>query len=140
MNENQRIELTDSPLEILMKLAEGNPGAATAMMKMMEEAPAIDPQAWAGSLQPLLALDSIGIYGPHIWGLWKDVCDRSVLKSETLFRGVQLGLLRSDDVLRAARMGRHSFDFDALLASIQAQVSEFGRASMPVESSLPTPV
>jgi len=37
----------------------------------------IDPDSNFGGLGPLLLLDTLSIYGPRIWQLYKDVCARS---------------------------------------------------------------
>lgn len=43
-----RIELTDSAMDVFMKMSDGNPGAISAMMDIHQNAEAIDPQAMMG--------------------------------------------------------------------------------------------
>jgi hypothetical protein len=126
MNNNQRITLEDNLFSALAKLAEGNPGALTAMMKMSQESPAIDPDAAFGPFAPLFSLDTMGLYGSHIWNLWK-VCQHSTLNISILFRQVQMGLMSESKVTAAAHSGKAEFDFPALLAQLQELIPAFGR-------------
>lgn len=87
-----KIELTDSMMDILGKMAEGNPGAIMAMMGIIKEHDAIDPQAALGALGALLMLDDMGIYGWHIAVLFSDTAGKSVRKFLLLMRAVQLGI------------------------------------------------
>lgn len=129
MQHQERIQLTDTAMTAAIKLADGNPGAITAIMKMMESAPSIDPDSAFGPLGPLFSLDSMGIYGSRIWVLWKDVCGGNALRVETLFRAAQLGIISDQQVSNAASTGRAGFDFSDLLLSVQEQLPAFGRAN-----------
>jgi hypothetical protein len=129
-NHSERIDLTDSAMTAAIKLAEGNPGAISAICKMMQEAPAIDPDSAWREFGPLIALDSAGIYGSHIWLLWKDVCGQSAVNAETLFRASQLGIISQSAVHAASRDGQHSFDFAELLASVRKQLPNFAASAV----------
>lgn len=89
----ERIELTDTLMTATIKLAEGNPGALTTLVKLIESAPSIDPQSIFGPLAPLIALDIHGIYGSDIYILFNDKCDRDARKTILLLRAVQLGIM-----------------------------------------------
>lgn len=43
-----RLELSDTGMDVIIKMADGNPGAITAMMAIMEKHDEIDPQAVMG--------------------------------------------------------------------------------------------
>ena len=60
---HERITLEDTPMSILQKLSEGNPGAVTALCELMKESPEVDPESALGSLAPALSLDTHAIYG-----------------------------------------------------------------------------
>lgn len=126
-----RIELTDTPMDMFIKLADGNPGALTAMMTLCEKAEGIDPDAAFGSLTPLLALDTHGIYGSRIWVLWKDVCDMDPIKVMTLLRAVQLGDMSEFELTRATD-GR-AFDFQAINDKVREFIPAF--AAMKTHAS-----
>ena len=59
----ERIELTDSFLDMVMKMSEGNPGAVTALMELFTKYEAIDPESAFGGISPILSFDTHGIYG-----------------------------------------------------------------------------
>ena len=87
-----RLELTDNAMSSMVKMAEGNPGAAMAITEIMANAEKIDPQAFAGGIGVLLSLDGYGIYGTDIYVLYSDKCDRNVRRMLMLLRATQLGL------------------------------------------------
>ena len=122
MNDNQRIELTDSFLDALMKVSEGNLGAVTALSAMAKEFLLIDPDAAFGPLTPLFDCDVWGIYGSDIWRLWK-ACDASSLNAAALFRAVQLGL--EDERVIYDTVRGDAPDFSALIAKVRAELPEF---------------
>lgn len=78
--------------DIVVELCDGNPGALTVMMQMIENNAQIDPDDAFGSLGALLSLDSEGIYGTDIWVLYKDVCGEDLIKTLAFLRASQLGL------------------------------------------------
>ena len=86
-----RIELNDTVTDMMIKMSDGNPGAVTVMMQMLQEAENIDPQAIMGGVGAVLALDTHEIYGSNIWILYKDVCGGDLRKMIMLMRATQLG-------------------------------------------------
>jgi hypothetical protein len=86
-----RITLSDTGMDVLTKMAEGNPGALTAMMEILEKHDQIDPQAMMGGLGAILILDTWDIYGSSIYVLFSDKCNRDVRKMLMLMRATQLG-------------------------------------------------
>lgn len=128
-NHNQRIQLTDSFLDIAMKLSEGNPGALSVIMKLMEETPRVDPDAAFGPYAGLLSLDTGGIYGPRIWMFYKDVAGSDMVRMIGLQRAVQLGLLNDND-LDAAIDGRKPMtaeEVNGWIAKVREQLPAFGQ-------------
>lgn len=86
-----RIELTDNAMSAMFKMAGGNPGALTAMMKILAEHESIDPQAFMGGLGAIMLLDTWGIYGSDIAVLFSDKCQCNVRTMLMLMRATQLG-------------------------------------------------
>jgi hypothetical protein len=99
MNQNTRVKLNDTFVEIVVKLAEGNPGAITVMAQLAKVNEEVDPLSFMGPYGPILALDSHGIYGPHIWILYKEICGESIPRTIAILRAVQLGFLKEQDLL-----------------------------------------
>lgn len=90
-----RIDLTDTGMDVLVKMSEGNPGALQALMDIMAKHDSIDPQAAMGGLGAVMLLDTWKIYGSGIYILYNDKCGRDVRKMLMLLRAVQMGMLRS---------------------------------------------
>lgn len=88
-----RLELNDTQLDAFVKMAEGNPGALTALMDVFHKAGVIDPQAAFGGFGVLLSLDTHEIYGSSIYILWSDKCGRDARSFVLLLRAVQLGFM-----------------------------------------------
>lgn len=135
MSTTTRIELTDTILTSITKLAEGNPGALTACVDIMKLAAQIDPDNAFGSLGVLLDLDQHGIYGSRIWELYDRVCDRDMVKLVTLFRAYQLGQLagiEASAINRAIDEGA-VLDHDAALAAVRERLPNFARPTPPAD-------
>ena len=101
MNTDSRIKLTDTAFSAMMKLADGNPGAATAMTGLMSQGEKIDPDGFMGGVGNLLSLDSHGIYGTDIYVLWSDICNKNNAHMIAILRAVQLGYFK-ESVLQDA--------------------------------------
>ena len=86
-----RITLKDDALSMMVKMAEGNPGAITAMAEIIKHHNDIDPQSMLGGLGEIMMLDEYGIYGTDIYILWNDKCGRDVRLVCVIMRAVQLG-------------------------------------------------
>ena len=97
-----RITLDDSMQSALIKMADGNPGAAVAMMEIMEKHDAIDPQAMMGGIGAIMMLDTWEIYGTDIYVLFNDKCGRDVRRFLMLNRATQLGLFSNVKLKRMA--------------------------------------
>src|SRR5712672_2980276 len=64
------IQLGDDPISSLLSLAQGNPGAATVLGKLLQDG----PQGY----MDILHLDDMGMKGPQIWVAWKDYCKQDL--------------------------------------------------------------
>ena len=96
-----KIDLNDSMLDVMTKMSEGNPGALTVCLNILEHGHKIDPDNAMGGLGVILSLDSLGLYGSKIWMLFKDVCGSELPKMIGVLRGHQLGYLNDAQVRRA---------------------------------------
>ncbi len=133
-NKNTRIVLDDTGMDATMKLAEGNPGAVTAVCEMAMKVSGIDPDDAFGPFGPILALDSLGIYGPRIWMFYKDVCGQDVTKCLALLRGVQLGFLDDAKLDHVIDHRGEGIDIDDILKKVKIRLPRFAS-----EGKLPHP-
>lgn len=122
---HERIDLTDTMMSALMKLAEGNPGALTAIAEMIKTSPIVDPLAAFGSFGPLLSLDSHGIYGSRIWMLYSDVCQRNAVDALMLLRCVQMGILHENRLSHAIDRRGDGIDLSALRIALKEELPSF---------------
>jgi len=130
-NHNQRIQLSDTSMTAAIKLAEGNPGAVTAIMELMHKGADIDPDAAFGGMAGLFSLDTGGIYGPRIWQFYSDLCKRDCVRMIGLQRAVQLGML-DDRFLDAAIDGTKPMSLDEIdgyVAKVRERLPNFGRVT-----------
>lgn len=75
-----KIVLEDTTQSAIIKMAEGNPGALTAMIGLLQ----LDHKdAPGGGLVAILHLDDEGIYGSRIWMGFKDYCGQDAAKFYT---------------------------------------------------------
>lgn len=128
MNASPRISFTDSMLDAVIKVSEGNLGAATACIELSKCAAAIDPDSAFGLSAPVIAFDAHGIYGSSIWILYKDICHKDPVKVIGLLRAVQLGII-SDTVLIAAINWQRQLppeEIDRLIALVRERLPRFG--------------
>lgn len=127
-----KINFSDSTMNIVVKMSEGNPGAMNAIMQMLSpEAKEIDPDAAMGGLMKILSLDTLGIYGTDIYILHNDICDRSMIKMFAVLRAHQLGYL-SSSVLKEAchrqdRTGKTLIDVEELYKKVIEYLPNFKR-------------
>lgn len=132
-----KITLADTLMDIFMKLSEGNPGALTVLMELYKHGAEIDPDA-GDPILLMLNLDSLNLYGPNIWVLFKDVCGENLTKFIACLRGWQLGHITHGelhDVIQACmdqrvsctKEARPKFDVDAVYASVKAELPNFNK-------------
>ena len=131
MKNEERIKLTDSTMEVVMKMSEGNPGAMNVIMQLLMEPNTIDPDNVLGGLGVILTLDSIGIYGTDIYVLHSDLCGRSLPKMLAVLRATQLGLF-SRDILKDAchrqdYSGRKLVPVDELYLKVKEELPNFDK-------------
>ena len=126
-NSQERIKLEDSTLDVFTKLSEGNPGALTVLMSVLENAPIVDPQAFGGGVITLLAFDTHGIYGSRIWMLYKDVCGQDIPNVIAVLRAMQLGFVRESEVDHAIDNRGAGLDVPDLLKQVMERLPEFNK-------------
>jgi len=135
MQNETRIAPTDSARTAITKLCEGNPGGLRVLCELFKASPVVDPKAMGGSgFAPLLILDTMGIYGSHIWLLYKDICGQNITRMLTILRAKQLGFIGEDEILTAIGLadgpgqGHQGFlDQENLLEKVREKLPEFAK-------------
>ena len=125
---NERIKLTDSTMDVVVKMSEGNPGAMNVIMQMLT-ANNIDPDNAMGGLGALLLMDTYGIYGTDIYILNNDICDRDLAKTLAVLRATQMGMFDSnilkDACHRQDRSGKQLVPVEDLYLKVKERLPNF---------------
>lgn len=120
--------LLDKPLvQCVLDMSEGNPGAITALVTVLEVGSAVDPDNVFGGFSALMTFDTAGIYGSDIWILYKDVCNQSATRLIALARSAQLGFCSYQE-LRSFVQASFSVDqarIDELIAAVRERLPKF---------------
>jgi len=122
---NTRISMDLSPMDIFIKMSDGNPGGLSALLQMYEHGALIDPMDFMGEFGAMFALDSHGIYGSRIWMLYKDVCDENIGKTIAILRATQLGFLSDSDLDTGIDNYGAGIDVNSLVAQVEARLPNF---------------
>lgn len=132
----QRIKLTDSAQEIIVKMSNGNPGAMTALVTLLKENEKIDPDNMMGSFGTILLLDAYGIYGTDIYVLYSDICGRSTAKMIAVLKATQSGLFSQTTLTDAAHRqdysGRDMVPVDKLYSQIKEAHPNFDKEELSI--------
>lgn len=106
-----KLGLTDSLQDIIIKLSEGNPGAMSfifEIIKYQENNP-------IKLVEEFLTIDSMHLYGSHLYMLWNDCCNRDVEKSLKIIKGYRLGNIKDSDIKERIINVSYGISFDDLL-------------------------
>ena len=123
----ERITLEDTPKTAIIKLAEGNPGALTVMLSILEKCEAIDPDAAFGFMAYIFGLDLSAIYGSRIWMFYKDACKQDLVSMLAVLRAVQLGKLPEATMNYAIDNYGEGLDLPNILKTVQEQLPDFSK-------------
>ena len=125
MKNNSRVMLSDSIMDVCLKLSEGSPGAITVLGETLKQAAFIDPDA-AMPLLHVLDFDTLGIYGSRIWMLYKDVCKQDMVSMLAVLRAWQLGILHETVVHHAIDNMGEGINVPDIVDKVKAELPNFG--------------
>ena len=120
-----RIKLADTGMDVVMKLSEGNPGALSVCMQVLEKGSKIDLDS-ASPIITLLTFDDLGIYGSRIWMLYKDVCHEDLTNMLGVLRGHQLGYVTEWQLNHAIDHRGNGLDVESVLSQVKEFLPNFG--------------
>jgi hypothetical protein len=128
---NNKITLTDTFIDIVMKMSNGNPGAITVISQLFKEESKIDPDSALAPFGTILSLDAMGIYADKIWILYKNVCSSNIIRLVALIRANQLGFISNETIEDAIKpenvLKPNSIDTIYLLQKVQKQLPNFAK-------------
>jgi hypothetical protein len=117
-----RLNLDDTIETLVTKMSDGNPGAIQVCIEILAKSSKIDPQGIP--LAGIMYLDSMGIYGPNIWMLFKDVCRENIALMIAVLRSYQLGFITECN-LKDAIVGNCKIDVDLLYTKVKEKIVNF---------------
>jgi hypothetical protein len=120
-----RIQSHMTVFDAIVAMADGNPGALRVMTEILKAGGTIDPDAVDGFIH-LLNLDTLRIYGPKIWMLYKDVCGEDLAKTIAVLRAVQLGFVDAATAHNAIENRGRGLDLPTLVSKVLDRLPDFG--------------
>jgi len=130
-----RIELQDAMSSMVYKMSEGNIGAVNVIVECLQVGGSVDPQSTFKGLAPVLDMDTLGIYGPRIWMLYKDVCGEDLRAMIAVLRAWQLGFAPAAMINHAIDNYGEGIDVPALVARVEERLPEFQRAEKKTDAA-----
>jgi len=124
MNRNTRLTLQDTVMDMLIKICEGNPGALTVCMKLIDEESKIDPDSALAPYGTIMSFDTHGVYGSHIWTTYKDICNMDITKLIGVFRAIQLGFMDENELLSP---GVAKEKLDGYISQVKERLPKFAQ-------------
>ena len=91
-----KIQLTDSTIEILDKMSEGNPGAISILTTLLFKE--TTHEMVDSVMHIILPLDTLGIYGSKLYMLWTDACDKNTDKVKKVIELWRIGKLTKEEI------------------------------------------
>lgn len=124
----ERIRLEMTTMEVVLAMAEGNPGAIRVCTNLLRDADSIDPDAIMGGLGAIMGMDTLGIYASRIWQLYKDVCKQDLAMMLAVLRAFQLGQLAGVTKVALNHAIDHygdGLDLSAIMVAMQERLPNF---------------
>lgn len=108
-----KLELKDNLNDIIIKLSEGNPGAITVLFEIMK-CKDNDPIEYLGIF---LTIDTMELYGSHLYMLWNDCCDRNIKQTLDVIEAYRKRKITNNDINERIKNVGYGKPFDDLLES-----------------------
>jgi hypothetical protein len=84
------------------------------------------PLSYLKVIGPVMLLDSLGIYGPNVWVIFKDVCEQNHARMLAVLRATQLGMLSSEALLEVSNRYRNEGKVKTIdVAELYFKVKDF---------------
>ncbi len=125
---NERITADMTVQQMIIAMCDGNPGAMNVLISIMKQGGQVDPDDAFQGLGTIMTMDTLGIYGHRIWGLYKDVCGQDLAKTIAMTRAHQLGQLAGvtkEKLLHAIDNRGAGLDVDAAVAAVKERLPNF---------------
>lgn len=103
-----------NPQNAVAILAEGNPGALTFLMEIgVEKSKCFDVHQELYDV--FSTIDEMHLYGPHLYMLWNDCCDRDTNKALKVIDYFKKGIIKPEHIKSRIKDVGYGLSFDDLL-------------------------
>lgn len=119
-----RITGSDSIIDALVKLSDGNPGAINVLTGIVKHGSEIDRDS-VGPLFSILFLDTLELYGPSIWILYKKVCKQNLILFLAVIRACQLGIISEEDIKISLKPDAYNLDVEDIHKKVCERLPNF---------------
>jgi hypothetical protein len=99
-----KLRLTDTGMDVVIKMSDGNPGAMQVSMLLVKE-----------DMKSILFCDNIGLYGSELYMLWSDCCNRDIGKTIKVLNLLSECKISEDEFWRRVKGNGYGLSFDDLL-------------------------
>ncbi len=86
---NEKLTANMSLMDMMMVMSQGNPGALTVLMQMMEN---------PNGILDIVLLDSLDIRGSKIWMLYSDSCNQDMGKFQRTLMALRSGAYTTEEI------------------------------------------
>lgn len=122
-----RIGINDNTATAVAKLVDCNPGAVRVCGELFHNTKKIDPDSALDEMDFIISLDTLEIYGPRIWMLYKDVCQHDIAKVMGLIKAYQFGFMTKAELDHAIDNNGEGIDVDSLVNKVKERLPNFGK-------------
>lgn len=105
-----KINLNDTAEDVIVKLSEGNPGALTTLVELVNSY-----KDFFEVVPDYLTIDTMGLYGSQLYMLWNDCCNRNIEKVKQIIKLYREGKITSRDIDERVKNVGYGKSFDDLI-------------------------
>jgi hypothetical protein len=87
-----KLKLDMTTMDMILVMSEGNPGALTVVMQLLER---------EDGFPTILCLDSLGLYGSKVYMLWSDVCKKNLDLMTNILLEYRRGNIKKEELFFA---------------------------------------
>lgn len=120
-----RITLSGTIGDAVVAMSDGNPGAVNVLLGLLRNTKRIDPDDAFEGLGPIMTLDTLGVYGPKIWMLAKDVCKHELPMMLAVLRAFQLGFISQKQIETAIDNHGDGLDLEDIHKKVSKALPNF---------------
>jgi len=120
-----RIKSSMDLLEMIEAVSGGTPGTIAVISGILQDFHKLDPENLLDLPGYLFIMDTFGIYDGNLWNIHSRLCEMEIVKTIAILRGLQLGILSSDQLERILKSKVETINFSVLITQIRSKLGRF---------------